>query len=112
MKTENTTATPLIALALVLMTVSLFGQCEPYNHGPYTKQDVYIAPIVPLIGTFLAVEYAQNNGASSAQRDRVAGTGFAVMIATCSIDYYIKNQIKRKANKHINRRQIRRRYGL
>ncbi len=102
MRPENTQQTRLaiiiclILIALVLMTASLFGQCEPYKYGPYTRQDVYIAPAIPLVGTFLAVEYAHNNGASKAQRDRVALTGFAVTIVTCAVDYKLKQYKRRR----------------
>jgi hypothetical protein len=102
MRPENTNQTRLaivvclILISMLLMTVSVCGQCDPYKSGPYTKQDVYIAPVIPLLGTFISVEYAHNNGASRAQRDRVAATGFIVIIATCAIDYKIKQYKKRR----------------
>ena len=107
MKPENSQQTrlaiviTLIALILVLTIVRVSGQCEPYKYGPYAKQELYIAPAIALVGTFVSVEIANHNGASVKQRDLTAFTGMLVSTGVFIVDYKIKQKKRRRSVRRI-----------
>ena len=78
------------------MTLSLFGQCERYKYGPYEKQELYIAPAITLVGTFIAVELVNGAGASVKQRDLTALTGMAITAGVTYVDYRIKKKKRQR----------------